>query len=113
MQWIGGVDFDRSPGSASTMAQRLSAGSIHLLSKPLTSELDMRGTAFRTAPGTRKLYDGGFNSGRFGMFGGAPKSNLYVDVHHMTSDGYQTYNYNLRNARVRFSINTSSRRRQC
>ena len=30
------------------------------------------------------------------MFGSAPKSNLYVDVHHLTSDGYQTFNYNMR-----------------
>ena len=32
------------------------------------------------------------------MFGGPAKSNLFVDVHHMTSDGYQTFNFNTRSA---------------
>ena len=36
-QWIGGVDFDRSPGTASTIGPTPFGGSIHLLSKPLTA----------------------------------------------------------------------------
>jgi iron complex outermembrane receptor protein len=44
-QWIGGVDFDRSPGTASTIGPTPFGGSIHLLSEPLTSEQDIRGTA--------------------------------------------------------------------
>jgi iron complex outermembrane recepter protein len=96
-QWIGGVDFDRSPGTASTIGPTPFGGSIHLLSEPLTSEQDIRGTASYGTWNT-KLYEGSYNSGNFGLFGMPKKSNLFVDVHHMTSDGYQTFNYNLRNA---------------
>jgi iron complex outermembrane receptor protein len=96
-QWIGGVDFDRSPGTASTIGPTPFGGSIHLLSKPLSSEQDVRGTASYGTWNT-KLYDGAYNSGSFGLFGSPKKSNLFVDVHHMTSDGYQSFNYNLRNA---------------
>jgi iron complex outermembrane receptor protein len=96
-QWVGGVDFDRSPGSASTIGPTPFGGSIHLLSQPLGSEQDVRGT-FSYGTWNTKLYDGAFNSGSFGLFGGPAKSNVFVDVHHMTSDGYQTFNYNLRNA---------------
>jgi iron complex outermembrane receptor protein len=96
-EWIGGVDFDRSPGTASTIGPTPFGGSIHLLSKPLSSEQDVRGTASYGTWNT-KLYDGAYNSGSFGLFGSPKKSNLYVDVHHMTSDGYQSFNYNLRNA---------------
>jgi iron complex outermembrane receptor protein len=96
-QWIGGVDFDRSPGSASTIGPTPFGGSIHLLSMPLSTEQDVRGTVSYGTWNT-KLYDGAYNSGPFGLFGSPKKSNLFVDVHHMTSDGYQTFNYNLRNA---------------
>jgi iron complex outermembrane receptor protein len=96
-QWDGGVDFDRSPGTASTIGPTPFGGSIHLLSKPLTNELDIRGTVSYSTWNT-KLYDGAFNSGNFGIFGAPAKSNLFVDVHRMTSDGYQTFNYNMRNA---------------
>ena len=96
-QWIGGVDFDRSPGSAITIGPTPFGGTIHFLSKPLTSERDYRvGMSYGTW--NTKLYDGAFNSGSFGLFGGPAKSNLFVDVHHMTSDGYQTFNYNMRSA---------------
>lgn len=96
-QWIGGVDFDRSPGTASTIGPTPFGGSIHLLSKPLVSEMDVRGT-FSYGTWNTKLYDGAYNSGNFGLFGGAKKSNLFVDVHHMSSDGYQSFNYNERSA---------------
>lgn len=94
-QWIGGVDFDRSPGTASTIGPTPFGGSIHLLSMDLP--VDQRFTAgisygsFNTF-----LYDGQYNSGSFG--GAAKKSNLLVDVHHMQSDGYQTWNHQTRNA---------------
>ena len=96
-QWIGGVDFDRSPGSASTTGPTPFGGSIHLLSKPLTAEQDVRGTVSYGTWNT-KLYDAAYNSGSFGLFGSAKKSNLFADWHRMTSDGYQTFNYNMRNA---------------
>ena len=94
-QWIGGVDFDRSPGSAATVGPTPFGGSIHLLSKPVGNEQDIRATASYGTWNT-KLFDGAYNSGSFG-FGGQKRSNLFVDVHHMTSDGYQTYNWNTRN----------------
>ena len=97
VQWIGGVDFDRSPGSGSTYGPTPFGGSIHFLSKPLTSELDIRG-GVSYGTWNSKIYDGEFNSGNFGFFGTPAKSNLYIDVHHMTSDGYQTFNYNMRSA---------------
>jgi iron complex outermembrane receptor protein len=96
-EWIGGVDFDRSPGTASTIGPAPFGGSIHLLSKPLISEQDIRGTVSYGTWNT-KLYDAAYNSGNFGIFGGDKKSNLFVDVHHMSSDGYQSFNFNLRNA---------------
>jgi iron complex outermembrane receptor protein len=96
-QWIGGVDFDRSPGSASTIGPTPFGGSIHLLSKPLGNEQDIRGTASYGTWNT-KLFDGAYNSGSFGLFGGQKRSNLFIDVHHMSSDGYQTFNFNTRNA---------------
>jgi len=96
-QWIGGVDFDRSPGSASTTGPTPFGGSIHLLSMPLTNELDIRGTVSYGTWNT-KLYDGAFNSGNFGLFGSPAKSNLFIDVHRMTSDGYQSFNNQMRNA---------------
>ena len=95
-QWIGGVDFDRSPGSASTIGPTPFGGSIHLLSKPLTSEQDIRATVTYGTWNT-KLYDAAFNSGSFGLFGSPAKSNLFIDWHRMTSDGYQTFNNNMRN----------------
>jgi iron complex outermembrane receptor protein len=96
-QWVGGVDFDRSPGTASTIGPTPFGGSIHLLSKPLNNEQDIRGTVSYGTWNT-KLYDGAYNTGSFGLFGSQKRSNLFVDVHHMTSDGYQSFNYNLRNA---------------
>ncbi len=96
-QWIGGVDFDRSPGSASTTGPTPFGGSIHLLSKPMGNQQDIRGTASYGTWNT-KLFDGAYNSGSFGFFGGPKKSNLFIDVHHMSSDGYQTFNWNTRNA---------------
>jgi len=96
-QWVGGIDFDRSPGSASTIGPTPFGGSIHLLSKPLTSEFDIRGTGSYGTWNT-KLYDGAFNSGSFGLLGSPKKSNLFIDIHHMSSDGYQSFNYNSRNA---------------
>jgi iron complex outermembrane receptor protein len=93
-QWVGGVDFDRSPGTASTIGPTPFGGSIHLLSEPLTSEQDIRGT-FSYGTWNTKLYDGAYNAGAF-----APghKMNMFVDWHRMTSDGYQSFNFNMRNA---------------
>jgi len=96
-QWVGGTDFDRSPGTASTIGPSPFGGTIHLLSKPLSNELDLRGTASYGTWNT-ELYDAAFNSGNFGIFGSQAKSNLFIDYHHMSSNGYQSFNYNQRDA---------------
>ncbi len=93
-QWIGGVDFDRSPGTASTVGPTPFGGSIHLLSRELSPIQNVRGGvsygSFNTV-----LYDGQYDSGSFGP---GHKLSLETDVHHMSSDGYQTYNYQQRTA---------------
>jgi iron complex outermembrane receptor protein len=94
-QWIGGIDFDRSPGSASTIGPTPFGGSIHLLSKDLFTEQNIRGGVSYGSFNTF-LFDGEYNLGNFG--GSSKKSNLFVDVHHTSSDGYQTFNYQTRNA---------------
>jgi iron complex outermembrane receptor protein len=96
-QWIGGIDFDRSPGTASTIGPTPFGGSMHQFSKPLSNDLNVRGTVSYGTWNT-KLYDGAFNSGNFGFFGGPKKSNIFVDVHHMDSQGYQSFNFNQRDA---------------
>jgi iron complex outermembrane recepter protein len=94
-QWIGSIDFDRSPGSASTIGPTPFGGSIHLLSKDLFTTQNIRGGVSYGSFNTF-LFDGAYNSGNFG--GISKKSNLFVDVHHTSSDGYQTLNLQTRNA---------------
>ena len=94
-QWIGGVDFDRSPGSASTIGPTPFGGSINLLSKEMPTDQSIRGGISYGSFNTL-LYDGHYDSGNFGDR--ARRSNLFIDVHHFTSDGYQTFNYQVRNA---------------
>ncbi|MDE1178266.1 MAG: TonB-dependent receptor [Edaphobacter sp.] len=94
-QWVGGIDFDRSPGTASTIGPTPFGGSIHLLSQELSAARNIRGTVSYGSFNTF-LFDGAFDSGDFG--GANKKSNIFVDVHHMSSDGYQTFNYQTRNA---------------
>ncbi|ADV82361.1 TonB-dependent receptor [Terriglobus saanensis] len=93
-QFLGGIDFDRSPGTASTIGPAPFGGSIHLLSKNLSPMQNIRGQfsygSFNTA-----LYDGEYDSGD--LLGGH-KLNFQIDVHHLQSDGYQTFNHQTRNA---------------
>jgi len=93
-QWDGGVDFDRSPGTASSIGPTPFGGNIHLLSKEMPTDLNIRANVAYGSWNTQ-LYDGEFDSASF-----APesRSNVLIDVHHMTSDGYQTYNFQTRNA---------------
>ncbi len=93
-QFIGGVDFDRSPGSASTIGPTPFGGSINLLSEPARSHQDAR---FGISYGSFNtiLYDGNYTTGDFGP---GRKMNLWADVHHLTSDGFQTYNHQQRDA---------------
>ena len=91
--WTGSVDFDRSPGSASTIGPTPFGGSIHLLSPDMTAAPLIQGSVSYGSFNTQ-LYDVTVNSGAFG----GKKSNLMVDVQHMQSDGFETYNHQTRNA---------------
>lgn len=92
--WVGGIDFDRSPGDASTIGPTPFGGSIHLLSPELkTDPIVNAGVSYGSF--NTILIDGNYDSGAFGP---GKKSNLLADVQRMTSDGYQTYNYQIRDA---------------
>jgi iron complex outermembrane receptor protein len=93
-QWIGGVDFDRSPGTASTIGPTPFGGNIHLLSRDMPTDMNIRGSVAYGSFNT-KLYDAEFDSANFGP---ANRSDLTMDWQRMTSDGYQTFNYQMRNA---------------
>lgn len=93
-QWLGGVDFDRSPGTASTVGPTPFGGSINLLSKPLPERMNIAGGVSYGSFNTL-LVDGLFTTGKFGP---GHKMRLLIDVHHLSSDGFQTYNYQERNA---------------
>jgi iron complex outermembrane receptor protein len=94
-QWLGGVDFDRSPGTASTVGPTPFGGSVNLLSK---EPLDLRSIRGEMSYGSFNtiLVDFAFDSGNFG--GEKKRNNLLVDVHHMSSDGFQTLNRQQRDA---------------
>ncbi len=91
--WTGSVDFDRSPGTASTIGPTPFGGSIHLLSPDVANapiiQANLSYASFHTM-----IFDGNFDSGYFG----GKKSNLLIDVQHMTSDGFETDNFQTRNA---------------
>jgi len=91
--WTGSVDFDRSPGTASTIGPTPFGGSIHLLSPDLSASPLIQANVSYSSFNT-ELYDLNLNSGKFG----GKKSNLFVDVQHMQSKGYETFNYQNRNA---------------
>ena len=93
-QWIGGVDFDRSPGSASTIGPTPFGGSVNLLSKDVPLQQGVRGTVSYGSFNTL-LVDGEYDSGSIGA---NHKTSLSLDVHRLTSDGFQTFNYQTRNA---------------
>ncbi len=92
--WIGGVDFDRSPGSASTIGQATYGGSINLLSPEVPAEQSIQPEVSLGSFNTQ-LIDGEYNTGMLG-----PRKNIAVsvDVHRLTSDGFQTLNFIERNA---------------
>jgi iron complex outermembrane receptor protein len=87
-QWLGGTDFDRSPGEASTFGPTNFGGSINLLSPEVQSSQDIRATGSYGSFNTR-LLELDYDSGQFGP---GSKSSLFLDIHQMLSDGYQTYN---------------------
>ena len=92
-QFIAGVDFDRSPGSASSIGPTNFGGTVDLLSRSVAYTPDIRATASYGSFNTRMLALD-FDSGQFG--GESKKSSLTINLHQMLSDGYQTYNYQKR-----------------
>jgi iron complex outermembrane receptor protein len=92
-QFIAGIDFDRSPGSAATIGPTNFGGSINMLSRSVPYSSGIRATASYSSFNTRMLALD-LDSGQFG--GKDKKSSLVINVHQMLSDGYQTYNYQKR-----------------
>ena len=93
-QFTGGAVFDRSPGSASTIGPANFGGSINLESRDLPSRQAIKGTIWYGSFNTR-LFDAEYDSGQVGAGG---KSRLLLEAHDMRSDGYQTYNFQKRQA---------------
>ena len=93
-QFIGSTIFDRSPGSASSIGPSTYGGSVNMLSRTLERDPIIRGSASYGSFNTR-LFDADLNTGAFGPGG---RSRLQVDVHQMKSDGFQTFNFQQRNA---------------
>jgi iron complex outermembrane recepter protein len=92
--WVGSVDFDRSPGTASTIGQATYGGSINLLSPEVPSEQSIQPQISYGSFNTL-LIDGQYNTG---MLGSRKNIGLTLDVHRMTTDGFQTLNSLERNA---------------
>ena len=92
-QFIAGIDFDRSPGSASTIGPTNFGGSINMLSRSVPYGMDIKATAMYGSFNTRMLALD-LDSGQFG--GKSKKSSFVINLHQMLSDGYQTYNYQKR-----------------
>jgi iron complex outermembrane receptor protein len=93
-QFLGGAVIDRSPGSAATIGPANFGGSVNLLSRVL--EPQRRESVFGSYGSfNTKIYGVEMETGQFGTEG---NSNLLINAHQMTSDGYQTYNKQQRDA---------------
>ena len=104
-QTIGSTVFDRSPGSAATVGPSTYGGSVTLLSRSLVNEPAVNGTISYGSFNT-KLFDVDVNTGRFGPGG---KSRVLMDYHDMRSDGYQTFNFQHRQAwSAKYQLSVSS-----
>jgi iron complex outermembrane receptor protein len=107
-QWISSVDFDRSPGQVSDFGPTNFGGSINLKSPELQADPDIRGTISQGSFDTRILA----LDGDTGLFGPGKKEAILWDINQMTSNGYQTYDKQQRDAgyakfQHRFSGKTS------
>jgi len=88
--FIGSTVFDRSPGDATSVGPSNAGGSVNLLSREPTVDPSVQGTISYGSFNTRMI-SLDYNSGLFG--GKSKSSNLLLNVHNLSSDGYQTYNY--------------------
>ena len=92
--WTDSVDFDRSPGLASTFGPTNFGGSINLMSPPLFPDPDIRVSMTYGSWDTRVLQldaDSGF-------FGPGNKNSFLMNIQQLLSDGYQTNNKQKRDA---------------
>ncbi len=87
-EWIGSVDFDRSPGTASTIGPSTFGGSINLLSRDIPASQSIL-PSYSYGSWNTMLIDGQYNTG---MLGDKKNIGLSLDVHRMTSDGFETLN---------------------
>ena len=87
------VDFDRSPGTASDVGPTNFAGSVHMFSPKMGNAMTIKGSESYGSFNTNEFL-GEFNSGSFWN----SKANFWFEGHHMTSDGYQTFNGQQRTA---------------
>ena len=92
--WIGGVSFDRSPGTASTIGPATYGGAINLLSPEVPTR---QSASFLVSYGSFNtlLVDGAYNSG---LLGPHKNLSLMLDVHQLTSNGFETLNDQRRDA---------------
>jgi iron complex outermembrane receptor protein len=93
-QWISSTDFDRSPGEASDFGPTNFGGIIDLKSPELQADPDIRGT-FSYGSFNTKLYSLDFDSG---LLGHMKQDAVLFNVNAMTSAGYQTNNFQQRDA---------------
>ena len=93
-QTIGSTVFERSPGSAASIGPSTYGGSVNLISRGMIAERLLNATVSYGSFNTR-MFDVEFNSGRLGEDG---KSRFMFDAHDMRSDGYQTFNFQRREA---------------
>jgi iron complex outermembrane receptor protein len=93
-QWISSTDFDRSPGQAHDFGPTNFGGSINMKSPELKADPNIRGTVSYGSFNT-KLLALDLDSG---LFGPGKKDAVLFNVNGMTSDGYQTYNRQQRDA---------------
>jgi iron complex outermembrane receptor protein len=105
--WTDSVDFDRSPGLASTFGPTNFGGSINLMSPPLFPDPDIRATLDYGSWDTRVLQldaDSGF-------FGKDSRNSVLIDIQQLLSNGYQTFNKQKRDAgfgKYQYRLNSRS-----
>jgi len=93
-QTIGSTVVDRSPGTAASVGPSTYGGSVNLISRGMLAQPFLAGT-YSYGTWNTKLVDLEYSTGQFGADG---RHRLLVEAHQMSSDGYQTYNDQKRNA---------------
>ena len=93
-QWISSTDFDRSPGQASDFGPTNFGGIINLKSPELAADPDIRGTISYGSWDTRLLS----LDVDTGLLGKGQHDALLFNINALNSNGYQTYNYQQRDA---------------